>query len=65
MTYARWVKSFNMIDLKKTIKDMGRWKTKIILKRYYDIDISESSIMRIIKIKGLSRVTRPISSQEG
>ena len=88
-TYANWVKSFKMIGLKKTIKDMGRWKnggmpankisnttvsiikeirkidgygrwkTKIILKRDYDIDISESSITRIIKIKGLSRVTKP------
>ncbi len=88
-TYANWVKSFKMVGLKKTIKDMGRWKnggipanklpssvsrlvqelretdrygrwkTKIILKRDYDIDISESSITRIIKIKGLSKITRP------
>lgn len=48
-----------MVGLRKTIKDMGRWKTKIILKRDYDIDISESSITRIIKMKRLSKITRP------
>ncbi len=25
-TYADWVKSFKMVGLKKTIKDIGKWK---------------------------------------
>ncbi|MHB8362156.1 MAG: integrase core domain-containing protein [Patescibacteria group bacterium] len=88
-TYADWVKSFRMVGIRRTIKDMGkwrnggipankippsvsrlvqelrktdrygRWKTQIILERDYGIKISERSISNIIKIKGLSRITRP------
>ena len=53
---ANKISNITVLIIKELRKEggYGRWKTHLILKRDYGIDISESSITRIIKLRGIA-----------